>query len=122
MRDRIIEFHLVEEGSVLVARLSGEVDSSNASELRLVISERLPATASGLVLDLSAVSYLDSSGVHLLFDLSRRLRARRQSIRLVVPERSPVRRVLALCHVDGVAPMETDPAAATRAIEDGGGV
>ena len=120
MRDRIVEFELSEEERVLVARVSGEVDASNASELRLVISERLPASASGLVLDLSAVTYLDSSGVHLVFDLGRRLRARRQAVRLVVPESSPVRRVLALCNVDGVAPMEVDAATAKRAIETGG--
>jgi anti-anti-sigma factor len=120
LRDRIVDFTLSEEGSVLVARISGEVDASNAGELRLVISERLPASASGLVLDLSNVSYLDSSGIHLLFDLGRRLRARRQEVRLVVPATSPVRRVLALCNVDGVAPMDADAATARRAIEAGG--
>jgi anti-anti-sigma factor len=119
MRDRIVEFDLAEQGRVLVARFAGEVDASNAGELRLVISERLPATATGLVLDLSAVTYLDSSGIHLLFDLGRRLRARRQAVRLVVPEGAPVRRVLALCNVDGVAPMETSATAAVRAIEAG---
>lgn len=119
MRDRIVEFKLSEEGHVLVARIAGEVDASNAGELRLVISERLPASATGLVLDLSAVTYLDSSGVHLLFDLGRRLRARRQAVRLVVPEGAPVRRVLALCNVDGVAPMEYQLGAAIAAIESG---
>lgn len=119
MRDRIVEFELFEEGRVLVARIAGEIDASNAGELRLVISERLPASATGLVLDLSGVTYLDSSGVHLLFDLGRRLRARRQTVRLVVPEEAPVRRVLALCNVDGVAPMERDLTAAVAAIESG---
>ena len=119
MRDRIVEFEVSEEGRVLVATITGEVDASNAGELRLVISEKLPASATGLVMDLSGVTYLDSSGIHLLFDLGRRLRARRQAVRLVVPEGAPVRRVLALCNVDGVAPIQSDLAAAVGAIGSG---
>jgi anti-anti-sigma factor len=106
VRDRIAGFEFEQRNGVLVATVDGEIDSSNASELRLALSERLPSASSALVLDLSAVTYLDSSGVHLLFELGRRLAARRQAIRLVVPQGAPVRRVLELCAVDGVAPMD----------------
>jgi anti-anti-sigma factor len=99
----------------MVATLDGEVDSSNAGELRMALSERLPATASALVLDLSAVTYLDSSGIHLLFDLASRLGARRQQLRIVVPERAPTRRVLELCDIAAVAPPS---ATVSAAIED----
>ncbi len=106
MRDRIAGFEITEVDGIVVATMEGEVDSSNAAELRLALSERLPSTSKALVLDLSAVTYLDSSGIHLLFELGRRLAARRQRIRLVIPETAPMRRVLELCAVDGVAPME----------------
>jgi anti-anti-sigma factor len=105
MRDRLADFEFTEHGSVVIASFAGEIDSSNASELRLALAERLPATSSALVLDLSEVRYLDSSGIQLLFDLGRRLAARRQGIRLVVPESAPMRRVLELCAVESVAPM-----------------
>ncbi len=108
MRDGIAGMEFEQRDEVLIATLEGEIDSSNASELRLALSERLPSSASALVLDLSQVTYLDSSGIHLLFDLGRRLSARRQAIRLVVPERAPMRRVLELCAIDGVAPMDVD--------------
>ena len=121
MRDRIADFEFTEQGDVVIASFSGEIDSSNAGELRLALAERLPATASGLVLDLSDVSYLDSSGIQLLFDLGRRLAARRQGIRLVVPESAPMRRVLELCAVESVAPMhaQLDEAVSASAADPG---
>ena len=108
MRDRIAGFEFEQRESVLVAAVDGEIDSSNAAELRLALSERLPSASSALVLDLTAVTYLDSSGIHLLFDLGRRLAARRQSLRLVVPAAAPMRRVLELCAIDTVAPMDKE--------------
>jgi anti-anti-sigma factor len=95
-------------GDVVVARLDGEIDSSNASELRLALARRVPSEARVLTVDLSGVTYLDSSGVELLFELGRSLAARRQAISLVVPRAAPVRRVLELSSVESVAPIHTD--------------
>ncbi len=106
MRDRLSEIDFDERGGVLVARITGEVDGSNAVELGRALGERLPSSAYGLVLDLSAVAYLDSAGIELLFGLARRLGDRRQRLRLGVPERSPVRRVLEICDISSVAPMD----------------
>ncbi len=117
MRDRLADFEFEQRDDVLVATVAGEIDSSNAAELRLALSERLPSASSALVLDLTGVSYLDSSGVHLLFDLGRRLAARRQAIRLVVPGEAPMRRVLELCAIEGVAPMDVDLNASMRALD-----
>ena len=117
MRDHIVGVDFAERQGVLVVSIDGEVDSSNASELRLAISDRLPSSAAGLVLDIADVGYLDSSGIHLLFDLGRRLAARRQALRLVIRSDSPTRRVLDLCDIDSVAPMDPTLDAALAAIE-----
>jgi anti-anti-sigma factor len=117
VRDKVIDVDFEQRDNVLVAFVSGEIDSSNASELRLALSERLPSSSSALVLDLSAVSYLDSSGVHLLFELGRRLAARRQSLRLIVPEGAPMRRVLELCAIESVAPMDHELDGALRTLQ-----
>ena len=102
MRDRIAGFEFEQRDSVLIAAVEGEIDSSNAAELRLALSERLPSAASALVLDLSDVTYVDSSGIHLLFDLGRRLAARRQALRdwLAGAEQAAVD--TALCQADDV--------------------
>lgn len=118
MRDRISGIEFEEREGVVVASVEGEIDSSNAADLRLALSERLPSTSSALVLDLSAVSYIDSSGIQLLFDLGRRLAARRQAIRLVVPGDAPMRRVLELCAVEAVAPMDPELDAALAELAD----
>ena len=75
---------------VVVARLEGEVDMSNASELGAAITARVPSDARGLVLDLGGVEYLDSAGIHVLFELRERLKRRGQEIRLALGADSPV--------------------------------
>ncbi len=75
---------------VVVARLEGEVDMSNAGDLGAAITARVPSDARGLVLDLGAVEYLDSAGIHALFELRERLTRRGQEIRLALAPDSPV--------------------------------
>jgi anti-anti-sigma factor len=90
---------------VIVARLTGEIDLSNAAEVGEALSSAVPNTALGLVIDLTATSYLDSSGVHLLFDLGERLQRRQQQLRVVVPEGGPIRRVLRIVELDDSVPV-----------------
>jgi anti-anti-sigma factor len=117
MRDRLAGFEFEQRDGVLIAAVEGEIDSSNAPELRLALADRLPSASRALVLDLTRLTYLDSAGVQLLFDLGRRLAARRQAIRLVVPDRTPMRRVLDLCAITHVAPMDADLESALAALK-----
>jgi anti-anti-sigma factor len=90
---------------VVVARVTGEIDLSNARDLGDQLAAAMPNSALGLVIDLTAVTYLDSSGVHLAFDLAERLGRRQQQLRLVVPEGAPVRRVLRIVELDDSVPV-----------------
>jgi anti-anti-sigma factor len=90
---------------VVVARLSGEVDLSNAAQIGEELGAAVPNAALGLVIDLTATDYLDSSGVHLIFDLAERVRRRQQQLRVVVPEGAPIRRVLRIVELDGSVPV-----------------
>ena len=101
---------------VVVARVSGEIDLSNASEVGEAMSAAVPNIALGLVIDLTATAYLDSSGVHLLFDLAERLQRRQQQLRVVVPEDAPVRRVLRIVELDETVPMMASVEEAVAAI------
>jgi anti-sigma B factor antagonist len=92
------------EGSV-VARLSGEVDMSNASYVRDQLLASMSNEAIALVLDISGCRYLDSAAIEVLFDISRRLARRRQELRLVMPPDSPLRRVIELTEVHTAAPI-----------------
>jgi anti-sigma B factor antagonist len=81
---------------VLVARLEGELDMSNAAELGSVITGRMTNDALGLVLDFTKVSYMDSTGVNVLFQLRESLARRGQELRLVLPADSPIGKVISI--------------------------
>jgi anti-anti-sigma factor len=90
---------------VIVARITGEIDLSNARDVGDTLAGAVPNTALGLVIDLTATEYLDSSGVHLLFELAERLQRRQQRLRVVVPEGGPIRRVLRIVELDAAVPI-----------------
>jgi anti-anti-sigma factor len=87
-----------------VARIRGEVDMSNVNELNMALQNAVVQTAAGLVIDFSQTEYLDSAGLHFIFDLGKRLRDRGQRLYLVVPADSPVAAVLDIVSVDSIAP------------------
>jgi anti-sigma B factor antagonist len=95
---------------VLVARLTGELDMSNAEDIGSAVLEATSNDAVGVILDLSAVEYLDSAGIYVVFGMRSRLRARGQSLRLNVPVGSPVAGALRLAgvqrHIDVVDTVE----------------
>jgi anti-sigma B factor antagonist len=84
---------------VVVARLTGEVDLSNAGSIENAIAEATPNHALGLILDVSALDYLDSAGIHLVYKLRGKLRARSQILWLVIPPDSPANDALRLAGV-----------------------
>ena len=94
-----------ERDDVVVARLSGEIDLANAREGGGAIRTAVPNAAHGLVVDLTAVEYLDSSGIQLLFELAEQLRNRQQQLRVVLPEDAPIGRVLDLVGLEASVPV-----------------
>jgi len=51
-----------------VARITGDIDLSNVEEWTATLEAAVPNHALGLVVDLSGVTYLDSTGIRLLSD------------------------------------------------------
>jgi anti-anti-sigma factor len=106
-------------GPVVVARVKGEVDLSNVEEVRIALVDAVEHDTECLVLDLTGTSYLDSTGVRLLFELAERLHGRRQELRLVVDEGALVHRVLVLTQLDQRVPLDETVGAALEAFEAG---
>lgn len=94
------------QDEVAVVRVEGEVDLANVDRLDADLSAAIPNTLLGVVVDLSATAYLDSTGIRLLLDLRNRLHTRQQTMRLVAPTSSIVRRVLELTYVDETIPID----------------
>ena len=80
---------------------TGEIDITNAEQLRDALLTALNAGALGLVVDLTAVTFLDSAGVTALVRASRRAAATEATVRLAVTAPA-VLRVLNLVGIDQV--------------------
>jgi anti-sigma B factor antagonist len=87
------------QGWTLV-RLRGDLDVASAPDLRarlLDSLDRRPPT--GLILDLSMLEFIDSSGTAVLVRTERRARLLGCTLVLVAPQ-APVARVLQICGLD----------------------
>ncbi len=105
------------EGSVPVCALRGELDASNVDGVLERVVDFVDRDAPGVVLDLSGLSFLDSAGVRILFDIARRLRAHRQELRLAAPTNGIVQRVLTLTALGDVVPVDATVEESVRALE-----
>lgn len=97
-------------------RIIGEVDLSNAASVRQQILAALPPTGPGVVIDLTATTYLDSTGVRLLFELAHSISDRDRRLVLVVSEAALIRRVVVLTKLDDCVPIVGSHDEALRAL------
>jgi anti-anti-sigma factor len=96
---KLADIQFSDHERVVLVRLTGEVDLSNAESIESAIAEATPNRAVALILDISALDYLDSAGIHLVYKLREKLRARGQPLRLVIPADSPANDALRLAGV-----------------------
>ena len=93
------------DGDVELAHVAGEVDASNVEDLTQQLLEGVSNQSRAVVLDLTDTSYIDSSGISLIFDAAARMKNRRQQLRLVVPPKSFVSEVLAAVSMSDSVPI-----------------
>ena len=82
------DVRFAEHDRFLVAHLTGEVDMSNAERIGEAIVETVSNRELGLILDFSALRYLDSAGIQVVFRLREQLRTRGQTLTIVIPAES----------------------------------
>jgi anti-anti-sigma factor len=105
--------------SAVVARISGEVDISNVDLIKRKLTDSVTRSSPGLVVDVSDTTYLDSSGVYLLFELARALEGRGQRLSVVAPPKAPSTRVLLITGLDRMVPVTTTLEEAVATVETG---
>jgi anti-anti-sigma factor len=105
------------DGDVELARVAGEVDASNVADLTRQLLDAVSNEVRALVLDFTETSYIDSSGISLIFDAAARMKNRRQQLRLVVPPESFVGEVLAAVSMSDSVPIDREVDAALRAVD-----
>ena len=111
------DVHITLAPNALVARLTGEVDMSNAEEMGATVIGATPNEVEGVVLDLSALDYLDSAGIYVIYGMRSSLQARGQALILVIPERSPVHDALRLSGAERPGEMALSVADALRSLD-----
>ena len=80
-----------------VLAVSGELDEEPAAALRAALEERSQGYASGLVLDLTGVTYLPSAAVGVLAKASQQFASSGSSLELAAAAGSVAERVLTVC-------------------------
>ncbi|GAA2474090.1 STAS domain-containing protein [Terrabacter carboxydivorans] len=98
--------HTTRTGTTELAAVTGELDLSNAHAIIDALAHAVPDDVTLVVLDLTGTTYVDSAAIAALFRLSQRLRDRRQDLRLVVPDASPIRVVVELTRLSQVVPVD----------------
>ena len=104
-------------GDVVTALIEGEIDMSNAPAIGNRLRDLLTNRSEALVVDLGPTTYLDSSGIALLFALADELQRRQQRLHIVVPEGSQLGRAIGITGLDRAVPTHrtlTDALEATR--------
>jgi anti-sigma B factor antagonist len=100
--------------SVATVVVSGELDLATAPRLCAAVAEH--GHAKVLVLDMTATTFIDSTGVRALLQADRRS-ARVGSRLVIVAGDGAVRRVLELCQLDGRLTIVSDRPAPTAEAE-----
>jgi anti-anti-sigma factor len=116
---QLAKLSITSDGDIELAQVAGEIDASNVAELSRRLLDAVSNQARALVLDLTDTSYIDSSGISLIFDAAARMRNRRQQLRLVVRPRSFVSEVLAAVSIEDSIPIDPVLGDALRAIGPG---
>ncbi len=90
-------------GPVHTLRLSGDLDLATTSRVEAELKRVEASDAQTIVIDLSDVAFINSTGVHLLVDAQ--LRSRADANGLTLLRGSPtVQRVLQICGVETALP------------------
>ncbi len=99
--DELLRFEFARNGTKETLRVTGELDISTAATLERAVARTLDGQGGAFYVDISALTFMDSTGAQTLLRLHRRLTELGR--RLVVVSPTPlVRRVLEILGFDQV--------------------
>jgi anti-anti-sigma factor len=102
--DLTISVERPSEGLVVIG-LTGELDISNRAAVEDAVTAARADGAPMLVLDLTELRFMDSSGLRLLIDAWNESQLAESGLRVVVPKTGLVRRVLEVSGTDTILPI-----------------
>jgi anti-anti-sigma factor len=96
---------------IIIVHVHGDIDVSNVSVLTAALSVGRDEPR-GVVIDLSAARFFDSSGLRAVFQIGTTLHARGGKLALAVPPAAPLRRLLEISGAEAIADIEESVEAA----------
>ncbi|MAF96547.1 MAG: anti-anti-sigma factor [Rhodospirillaceae bacterium] len=109
-----MELSIAEEGEIVVVTLKGDIDLKDSSRMRQNLLD-VPGDARAVIVDLSGVAMIDSSGIASLLEGFQEARKKGKDFVLAAPG-DPVMRVLKLARLDTVFRIADDVTAAKEAV------
>jgi anti-sigma B factor antagonist len=91
--------NVLRDGDLTRIVIVGDLDMSTVARVRLVVESACQSKPANVVVDLSAVEFVDSHGLHLLVETQRRVTADGCAL-VVVPPPDAIRRVFELTGLD----------------------
>ena len=98
--DEVFDAQVTLAGDATVVAVSGEVDLETADRFNEALRLAVQGGGGPVVVDLCRVAFMDSTGLHLLLNLLRRLTRQRRSLAIAC-EPAGVRRLFELTRLDG---------------------
>jgi stage II sporulation protein AA (anti-sigma F factor antagonist) len=94
------------DGDTVLIVIDGEIDLSNAAHVEGEITRAISNRTMSAAIDLTAVTYVDSIGMRVLFELATRLETSQIGLKLVAPVGTPARRVIEISGLGAVVDIE----------------
>jgi anti-anti-sigma factor len=98
----IATVHIDAAGTSVRITIAGELDLANAATVEDEVLTAIGNQVTDVVVDLTDLSYVDSSGLRILFMLANRLSVLQITMEVIAPSGSPTRRVLEMAGLDAL--------------------
>jgi anti-anti-sigma factor len=98
----------VEQGTTTTIEFDGEWDLAQRAEARDAVAHVLERRPECLVIDLSRLSFIDSTGIHILIETHERC-IEQETHLVIVPSPGAVQRVFEICGLTGILPLAARP-------------
>ena len=107
-RDETWRLEVTGESGHTVVRVTGDLDLVTAPELLAAIEPNLDAGTGALVVDLSRLAFIDSSGLSALVRVNRRMSETGRELSIIAPP-PPAAKAFEITGLDRVLPMRAGP-------------